>query len=291
MIDCETKMAGVKQLESDRLSTFRTRHNFRHFGEFTTVEEFLEYRSWAKANGLPLYILGNGSNTLFTRRNVDTLVLQNSLKATMNDLGDGRIEASSSMQIMPILKLCEKKGWDSFYFLASVPATVGGAAAMNAGGGVGPTIYEFIESVTFIEGDQLRTLPSDQIERSHRQTMFTGIHDRLIVSVIFKFPQVNLEQSEIRKRIDWALSHQDLKVPNCGSVFKECSRPIIARVRGLPPFGIKVPFFRAQFSRKVNNWIICRNSSSWPIVFLIRMAQAVHRIAGQRAVLEIIEVG
>ena len=283
-------MPGVKQLKSDRLSTFRTRHTFRHFGEFETVEEFLEYRRWAKENGVKLYILGNGSNTLFTRRNVNTLVLQNSLKPTMTDLGDGRIEASSSMQIMPILKLCEKKGWDSFYFLASVPATVGGAAAMNAGGGVGPTIYDFIESVTFIEDGQLRTLPGDQIERSHRQTMFTGIHDRLIVSVIFKFPQINLEQSEIRKRIDWALSHQDLKVPNCGSVFKECDRPIIARVRGLPPFGINIPLFWAQFSRKVNNWIICRNPSSWPIVFLIRMVQFVHRLAGKRAVLEIIEV-
>src|SRR6266496_6252910 len=87
---------GVKQLDSDRLSTFRTRHRFRRFGEFTTVEEFIEYRRWARLNGIPLYILGNGSNTLFTQRSIRTLVLQNSLKSYMTELGDGRIEASSS---------------------------------------------------------------------------------------------------------------------------------------------------------------------------------------------------
>lgn len=283
-------MVEVKRLNSDRLSTFRTQHDFLRVGEFRTVEEFLEYRAWAKANAAAILILGNGSNILFKRRRIRTLVLRNRIEPSMKDLGDGRVEASSSLPVMAILKHCEKHSLDSFYFLASVPATVGGAVAMNAGLGAGGTIFDFIESVTFLEGDELRTLPAEQMERRHRQTMFTGVHDRLIVSATFRFPTRRLDESEIRKRIAWCHANQDLSAPNCGSVFKEHFAPIVRKARGLPPFGVRVPFFGAQFSRKVNNWIICRNSSSWPIVFLIRVVQALHRLAGKRAVVELIEV-
>lgn len=283
-------MVEVKTLQSNRLSTFRTRHEFLHFGEFRRIEEYLEYRRWANENQVPLFILGNGSNTLFVRRRIRTLVLHNRLKPWMQDLGDGRIEVSSSLRLMRILKHCEQNSLDSFYFLASVPATVGGALAMNAGEGAGGTIYDFVESVTYIDDGQLVTRLNKEIERRHRQTMFTGIHDRLIVSAILRFPERRLEVSEIRKRIDWCHAHQDLSAPNCGSVFRECNRSIVGRVRGLPLLGVRIPLFRTQFSRKVNNWIICKSPSSRPIVFLIRVVQALHRLVGQRATPELIEV-
>jgi UDP-N-acetylmuramate dehydrogenase len=283
-------MIEVKRLETHRLSTFRTRHDFLRVGEFRTVEEYLEYRTWARENGVSVFILGNGSNTLFTRRRIRTLILRNRIEPRMEDLGDGRLKASSSLPVMAMLKHCEQNSLDSFYFLASVPATVGGALAMNAGEGAGGTIYDFVESLTYLQDDELRCVPAERIERSHRQTMFTGLHDRLIVEATFRFPPRRLERSEIRKRIAWCIAHQDLSASNCGSVFKQYSSAIVRRARGLPPAGISLPFFGAQYSRKVNNWIICRNSSSWPIVVLIRVIQAIHRLIGRRAVLELIEV-
>lgn len=283
-------MVDVKTLESDRLSTFRTRHRFLHFGEFETVEEFVEYRRWASERGLELFILANGSNTLFVRKKVRTLVVRNRLKPWMNDLGDGRIEASSSLPVMRILKFCEKHGFDSFYFLASVPATVGGAVAMNAGGGTGPTVLDYAESVTFLDGETVKAISAQSLARSHRMTQFTGIHDSLIVSVVFRFPRRELKESEVHKRIQWCHDHQDLSAPNIGSVFRKYHGPILRKFRRIPPGGIAYPLFRTQFSRKVNNWIISRSSSSWPIVFLIRVVQFVHRLFGRKAETELIEV-
>ena len=283
-------MVELKQLDTDRLSTFRTHHRFQRFAEFTTVDQFLEYRRFAKENNLPLFILANGSNTLFTRKNVKTLVLRNKLEPWMKDLGEGRVEASSSLPVMKILKHCEKFGLDSFYFLASVPATVGGALAMNAGGGTGPTVLDYAESVTYIDGDEVKTVPAESLERSHRRTQFTGVQNALIVSAVFKFPQRDLEESEIRKRIKWCHDHQDLSAPNCGSAFRVYHGPILHRFRRIPPGGIGYPLFHAQFSRKVNNWIICKHKHSWPIVVLIRTVQLVHRLFGKRAEPEFIEV-
>lgn len=282
-------MIEVKSITSSKLSTFRTSHVFQHYGEFSTLDEFRDFREWARNHDVPIVILGNGSNILFTKSKIRSLVLKNRLNAEMKVIGSGRIEASSSLSIMRILHYCERNSLDSFYFLASVPATVGGAIAMNAGMAK-ETIFDFVESVTFIEGEMVVTLPSEEIQRQHRKTMFTGATDKLILSAVFRFPERTLEQSEIKKRIAWCHENQDLSAPNCGSVFRECDRNIMKRARWLLPWGIRIPFFLAQYSRKVNNWIICRNRRSWPIVCLIRIVQLWHRLHGKRAVPEVIEV-
>lgn len=286
-------MVEIKAIEADRLSTFGTHHRFLHYGEFASVEEFIQYHLWARDNGLPLYILANGSNTLFVRRRIQTLVLRNRLEPWMKDLGAGRIEASSSLPVMKILKHCEKEGLDSFYFMASVPALIGGAIAMNAGGGSGPTICDYLESVTYLDGDTILTVKGSALERGHRRTMFTGVQDRLILSAIFRFSTCDMRESEITKRIRWCHEHQDLSAPNCGSVFREYFPPLLRFLQKLRRLGLGSIcwfFLKARFSRKVNNWIINRNKRSWGIVYLIRTVQILHRVLGKRAKLELIEV-
>lgn len=282
-------MIDIKKIESRRLSTFLTNHCFINYGEFATVEEFLEYREWARARDLPILVLGNGSNVLFTRFQVRTLVLKNRLEAKMEILSAGVVKASSSLSIMRILKYCERESLDSFYYLASVPATVGGAIAMNAGS-ASETIFDFLESVTYWDGESIVVKPATELIRTHRMTDFTGRTDKLIIEAVFRFPARKLESSEIQKRVKWCHDNQDLSAPNCGSVFRECDRRIMKKVRWIVPWGIHIPFFFAQYSRKVNNWIICRNKSSWPIVFLIRIVQLIHRAFGSKAIPEIVEV-
>ena len=283
-------MAEVSTLDSDRLSTFRTNHHFRHYGEFSTAAEYAEYRAWARDKGLPLFILGNGSNTLFTRHNVRSLVLRNRTPEEIRPRGGDLFHVSSSTQVMRVLKHCEKQGRDSFYFLASVLATVGGAIAMNAGTGGGKTIFDFLIELTYLDGDREITLPREEIEIARRQTMFTGVQDKLVISAVFRFPEVEMTESEIRKRAHWACDNQDLATPNCGSVFRLYYRPIVKYARALPPWGIAIPGWRAQFSRRVNNWIIYRNPCSRPIVIMIRTIQLLHRLIGKRAIPESIEV-
>lgn len=164
----------VRSLLSDRLSHFRTSHEFTHYAEFTTAEEYCFLASWAAERRLPLLILANGSNVFFATKRVKTLVAKNRMPQLLHDLGGGRFEAASSVPLSKLLRCCERDGLDSFYYLASVPATVGGAVAMNAGRGIahGKTVFDFVESVTYIEEGQFRTLPKDRIAVSYRSTPF-----------------------------------------------------------------------------------------------------------------------
>lgn len=280
----------VKCITSDKLSTYRTENVFTSYGEIGCLEDFSFYLNWAKNKAIPLYILGNGTNTFFTRKKISTLVLKNCIAKDFSELEKGLIQVSSSVSVLKILKYCEKNSLDCFYFLASVPATVGGALAMNAGLGHGGTVYDFVVEVTYYDNGEIVTKKKDEIELKHRRTMFSGVQNKFILSATFRFPEVRFECSPIRERMEWCKKHQDIYYPNCGSVFREYNAEALGFCRKfrVPQFGMKLPM--AHFSGLVNNWIINEGKSSWTILLAVRFAQLSHRLIGSRAKTEIIEV-
>jgi UDP-N-acetylmuramate dehydrogenase len=280
-------MKEIQSITTKKLSYFRTLHHFQRYAEVKTQEEFQELCQWAKENKIKVFILGNGSNVLFSRQDIQSLVIKNNLSKTINPLPNHRLEVTSSVLLVDVLKYCYKNSLDAFYYLASVPATIGGALAMNAGGdrsgGLGGTIYDFVESVTFIEDGEIRTLANQDIAREHRKTMFTGIHDRLILSAILRFEPKQFDYDPIASRLDWSKEHQDHSAPNCGSVFKLSNHKILCSLRG---FHIG----KTRFSSKTANWILNNSDSSTPILFLIKIAQAAHFLVRRKTEVELIIV-
>ena len=272
-------------LVSSSLSHFKTTHRFLHFADFTTADEFAALVRWAKAHEARVYILGNGSNTWFARTTVRTVVLRNRLARAIVPLGNDRYELSSSCAVPAVLKYCHRRHLDCFYYLSSVPATIGGALAMNAGRGRAHhlTIYDFAESLRVLEDGVVHTLHRDAISLEYRHTPFTGLHDRLILSGVFRFPNTRLDSDPVRDRIDWSLREQDHTAPNCGSVFKTYHAPLQAKLRWLRYGG-------ARWSPKTTNWILNTSRNSRAIGVLITVAQMLHRLLGKRAELELIKV-
>jgi UDP-N-acetylmuramate dehydrogenase len=278
-------MTSLESLTSDRQSTFRTEHDFEAFAEFASVEEFRGLVEASRAAGRQIMVLGNGSNTLFLNRKVRTAVLRNKLAREMEVLGDGSVRASSSLMISAILKHCRANKLDSFYYLASVPATVGGALAMNAGRGKhhNMTIYDFVQSVTWYEDGKVQTVDVGKIEREYRWTPFTGKTPKLILEATFYFPPTDDDDDKIAERVQYSKEVQDHSAGNCGSVFKQASLRILKWVKGLR-------FGTARYSPKTDNWILSTGKSSKPIVVLIRFVQAIHRLVGSKCAVEFIEV-
>jgi UDP-N-acetylmuramate dehydrogenase len=278
-------MPKITTLNSDRLSCFRTAHAFQHYAEFTSVDEFLSLRRWANDQRIPFLILGGGSNILFKRQRVRSLILKNKLPKNLTELDPCTIEASSTTMVASILSWCHERQLDSFYYLASVPATVGGAIAMNAGRGRKhqQTIYDFVQSVTVLRGDCIQVLARDQIPLDYRKTPFTGIKNDLILSATFRFQAAEITGNPRQERVQWSKENQDYSAPNCGSVFKDYAPHILAAMRGKR-------FLDASYSTKTINWLLNSGSRSWPLVVLIRITQLLHRLSGRRALLELIEV-
>ncbi len=281
--------AEVKKIKADYLSKYKTFHHFENYGEVCSLDDYTFYIQWAKQNNKDIYILGNGSNTLFTKKKVRSLVLKNSLpkeiKCTSNE--HHLYEVSLNVMMHEILNYCFKNSLDSFYYLASVPATIGGALAMNAGEGkhINKAIYDFVESVTYIDTDgSVQTIKRQEMNVEYRKTMFTGHQDKFIVGAVFKFPQIDLsEVNPIKDRIQWAKHHQDNVAPNCGSVFNEVNGRILNWLKGFRIGG-------ARYSGKCVNWINNNSGSTIPILSLITAAKILHFIFRKKCKLEVIRV-
>lgn len=278
-------MVKIKSLVSNKLSHYRTLHSFERYAEISSIKEFQEYCQWAKINNFKLYILGNGSNTFFSKKSINTLIVKNKLPKNIKLLSEYRLEVSSSTLVMDVLKYCQENNWDSFYYLASVPATIGGALAMNAGRGkhYGYTIYDFVESITFFDNGEIKTLLKDEIERSYRQTIFTGIQNKIILSAVFTFSPLQSKENLLMDRLKWSKNFQDYTAPNCGTVFKSACSPIMKILKGLS-------FGKASFSPKTGNWILNKSENSNSISRLIFIAKTLHFFTGRKIDLEIIKV-
>lgn len=276
-------MAIFKTLTSDRLSWFRTEHKFLNFTEISCQEDY-EKALTGRDTASPVLMLGNGSNCLFKKKTVRTFLIKNKLPKKTEWQEDGLLWASSSVPLMLILKECKKESRDSFYYLSSVPATVGGAIAMNAGRGRGhgKTIFDFVRRVDAWTPEGPISFSKDEIELEYRHTMFLDHPDWFISGVLFDFPPAIQPGSEnpIAERVQYSQEIQDHSGPNCGSVFKLFHPKILRRLRGFKILG-------ALFSKKTTNWIVNRSKSPRGILFLIRLASFLHFILRKKCSLEV----
>jgi UDP-N-acetylmuramate dehydrogenase len=280
----------IKCIETDNLSKYNTFHKVENYGEITSIDDYKEYLKWSKQNNKKIYILGNGSNTLFVKKNVESLVLKNKIpKEIKCSSEEGKLfEVTTTMMMYDVLTFCYNNSLDSFYYLASVPATIGGALAMNAGEGkhVNKSIYDFVISVTYIDTDgTVKQISREEMNIDFRKTMFTGCQDKFIISAIFKFPY-NKDLSNynpIKERIKWAKTVQDNVAPNCGSVFNQSNDYIMRFLKGLK-------IGKARYSSKTTNWINNKSKSSRPILILIYLTEILHLLIARKSKVEVIRV-
>ncbi|MEO1295401.1 MAG: FAD-binding protein [Cyanobacteria bacterium J06636_16] len=283
-----TQMSKIqKKVKSNNLSYYRTENTFDFYADFYSSEEFIEYLKWAKEKSLQVYILGNGSNTLFGRKNIKTFVLKNQIPKSIEVIADNKIKVSSSTLVRDVLKHCYENSLDSFYYLASVPATIGGALAMNAGRGrnFNLSIYDHVKSVEFFDSKEgcIKALEPKDIILGYRKTIFTGMKSSFIISAIFEFDKSNLEGNPIQERCRWSKENQDYSAPNCGSVFKKFDYKILSSLKG---YGVG----EAKFSNKTTNWISNKSENPIYIRILILIAKFLHVIKRKKSILEVIIV-
>lgn len=264
------------------ISYFRTKHYFEKYVEINTLDDFKKILN-LKKNIKSIYILGNGSNTFFVKKKIKSLIIKNNLPKTFKELEGNKITVSSSCKVQEILRYCEKRKLNSFYYLSSVPATIGGAIAMNAGRGRkhNKTILDYVMSVTFIDKTgSIKTIPKSDLNQEYRKTIFSENFIGFIISVEFQFSERLVEENPIKKRIIWAKDNQDYIKGNCGSIFKDANFSILRIFMGMK-------IFRARFSKKTINWIINESEQTLGIILLIILIKITHLILFQKAKLEI----
>lgn len=179
-----------------------------------------------RENGVRVYLLGNGSNTLFDDTGFDGAVIDMRGLSGMENSGLDtdvvRITAGAGQTLGRLCSKAQTLGLTGLEFACGIPGTVGGAVYMNAGA-YGNELKDVLESVTFLDSDlQLRTLPAADLAMGYRTSIFEQNPDWCILSatVVLHRGDGAAVLARMQELLGKRREKQPLEWPSAGSTFK-----------------------------------------------------------------------
>lgn len=248
----------------------------RIYAEPASVADLQALVKTAKARGLPVIVLGRGSNLVVPDEGVDGLVvsLRQPAWETFEPRADGRVWAGAGLRLKNLCGLAAKAGLVGFEFLEGIPGNVGGALRMNAGA-MGGWMFDVVEEVMLMTLDgELRTLPKTEMHVDYRHC--AELHDAIALGALLK-PASQSEAADIARQID---AYKDKRQksqprePSAGCIFKNPQGDSAGRLIDMSGLkGTRVG--DAEVSVVHANFIVNRgNATAADVIELVRRVRA-----------------
>jgi UDP-N-acetylmuramate dehydrogenase len=142
----------------------------------------------ARDDGMPVFILGAGSNILFDSKGFRGLVLKAEFKAL--EVEDGIVSAGAGLPLTALMRYSAENrlgGWEG---LSGIPGTAGGAVRGNAGA-YGTEIGAFTEKIYFVDSSgAIAECGKDEAGFAYRHSIFKTTSD-LIYRVDFSLNEID----------------------------------------------------------------------------------------------------
>ena len=233
-----------------------------YYAEPRNLKELSELIKFSQAQDIPLFILGNGSNTILGDIKGAVIHTKNlsGLKLHRRN-GKLTVEVLSGTPLREIIKLAVKENLKGIYKLLGFPASVGGAISMNAGA-FGVEISEFLKEVYFLswEGEPIKA-SRKELEFSYRKSPFPELG--IIYKAVFEFEvsgePILADYNRIRKI---RKEKQPINLPTSGSTFKNPEGDYAGRLlekAGLKGFKLR----ELAFSEKHANFLVNLGNASF----------------------------
>lgn len=189
-----------------------------------TVDALATLIKRCRREGTPVRVLGEGANLLVADEGVDGVVirLDHETFREMRYNRQGEIQLMRCMagaDLARALMDSTRRGLEGLSHLAGIPASVGGATRMNAGGAYG-SIGDHIDSVTTITATgEVVTYPRNELTFEYRRT---NIPNPVILATTFRL--VHSDPVKLRERVKeifaFKKSTQPLAEHSAGCTFK-----------------------------------------------------------------------
>ena len=247
----------IKENESLRLhTTYKVGGVAKYFISPESIEELIKLVKYLKENNIKYMILGNGSNTIFSSKTYDGVII-NLNKINNMKIDGNKIYVEAGYQLIKLSIDAMNNNLSGLEFASGIPANVGGAIFMNAGA-YKSDMSEVIEDVTFLDEDlNIKTITKDELNFSYRHSLFQE-KDYIIISANLVLNNGNKE--EIKELMDnrkqRRIESQPLEYPSAGSVFRNPAEDIYAG-KLIEDLGLKgYSIGDAKISEKHANFII-----------------------------------
>lgn len=191
-----------------------------------TVIQLTRTLELCRAHGERVYLLGNGSNTLFSdagfRGTVVCLTrLHSRFTVKRTEQGTAHICAGAGLTLGALCSAVQKEGLSGLEFAYGIPGTVGGAVYMDAGA-YGGEMKDVLTDVTFLDENQhLTTLGVDDLELGYRTSIFER-KPWCILEAGFELKPGDKDKilDEMQDYMQRRRDKQPLELPSAGSTFK-----------------------------------------------------------------------
>lgn len=175
---------------------------------------------FCKKNGIPVTILGNGSNLIIRDGGIRGVVL-NTLELKEIKREGNKIISGSGARIIDVSRYAYTHGLSGLEFACGIPGSVGGAVYMNAGA-YGGEIKDVLVEITAVTPEgEIITISKDDLHLGYRKSIVQE-NDYLVLEAIFELaekaqPTIKAVMDELTYLRE---SKQPLELPSCGSVFQ-----------------------------------------------------------------------
>jgi UDP-N-acetylmuramate--L-alanine ligase/UDP-N-acetylenolpyruvoylglucosamine reductase len=257
-------------------TTMRVGGPARVYAEPATTADLQVLLHEAGRLGLPVLLLGRGSNLIVPDEGVDGLVISLGHEnwQTFEPQPDGRIRVGAGLRLKNLCGLATKAGLRGFEFLEGIPGSVGGALRMNAGA-MGGWMFDVVDEVSLMTlAGEVRTLRRADLHVDYRHC--AELHDAIALGALLR-PAAGGRSDDIRRQID---VYQRKRVesqprePSAGCIFK--NPPGNSAGRLIDTAGLKGERVGdAEVSPIHANFIVNRgHATSADIIALVRKVRA-----------------
>lgn len=242
--------------------------------EPASCEDLVTILAFVRENGLPVVVIGNGSNLLVSDNGVKGVVVKIGDAFGHVNIDGERIIAESGAKLGRVAAIAQAAGLAGLEFSVGIPATIGGAVAMNAGAN-GASMANVVEAVTVIDLEGKKHIFSRaELDFRYRWSRLQELQ-AVVVEVVLKLTPG--DPLEIKRRSEGYLQRrrltQPLEYPSAGSVFKNPPGDAAGRLIELAGAkGLRVG--DAMVSERHANFIVnLGNARAQDVLQLIRRVQ------------------
>ncbi len=189
------------------------------FVRTASAEAFIAALGVARASGLPVEVIGGGTNLIVADEGFPGVVLR--YEASRLLVAGDRVVADAGAELQALVDFTIERGLKGLETLTGIPGSVGGAIYGNAGA-YGHSIEERVASVRYYDGVAVRVADREACGFRYRESVFKSRKDRVIFSTELRLDRA--DAAELRRAADEIMTVRNAKYPptmRCaGSIFK-----------------------------------------------------------------------
>lgn len=182
----------------------RTGSVARYFAEPANEDELVSLVTQCKSQGIPVKLLGGGSNVLVASDVVEAMVVHLSAAAFTGIRVEGNcIKAKGGAKLVQLLSTAAREGLSGLESLAGIPGTVGGALKTNAGT-QNDDIGQWTRSVKVLTRDgEVAVREGDELRFSYRES---SLNELVILEGTFELNPMDPVEVTKRTQTQWILT-------------------------------------------------------------------------------------